>query len=245
MQKGVVFDLFHTLVDPEDFRPPDFTRVEAVSREIGFDVDAFSEFWAATALERTTTPVRVVELVDRFASSNGEALNAQQRLAVDEIMGRYQDLAINQPRPEVSLLITALESNGAKLGLLSNCHEREVRAWSDSPLAPHFDAVGFSYLIGVKKPDPRAYRHVLELLDLPASRCAYAGNGQSDELIGAAEAGFGLVVHYNAFDATNGLVTPSEQRRRAQQANVSTDQADDLAGVLNAFLERGPNHESL
>ncbi|NIA26011.1 MAG: HAD hydrolase-like protein [Gammaproteobacteria bacterium] len=233
--RAVVFDLFHTLVDPEDFRPPAFTRLEVLSVEIGIDLDAFSEFWAATSLERTTTGVRVVDLVDRFAGDLGLPLTTQQRLLTDDIMGRCQDRSIEKPRSEVSSLVVDLKARGWQLGLLSNCHEREVRAWPTSPLAPYFDTVGFSHVIGAKKPKREAYAYVLDRLDVPAARSAYVGNGQSDELVGAVEAGFALVVHYNAFDATNGLVTSAERERRADQAHVSVDTIEDLTVHFHGF----------
>jgi len=232
---AIVFDLFHTLVDPEDFRPPDFTRLEVLSHEIGIDFDAFSEFWAATSLERTTKEVRVVDLVDRFTGRIGRPLTTQQRLVIDDIMGRYQDNSIDQPRSEISSLVVDLKRRGWQLRLPSNCHEREVRAWPTSPLAPYFEAIGFSHVIGAKKPKWEAHAYVLDRLDVPAARSACVGNGQSDELVRAVDAGFGLVVHYNAFDATNGLVTSAEQERRAGQAHVSVDTIESLTVHLHGF----------
>lgn len=54
---AVVFDLFHTLVDPEDFRPHDFKRLEALSDEIGLVVrynafDAMNDLVTSAEQER-------------------------------------------------------------------------------------------------------------------------------------------------------------------------------------------------
>ena len=40
----IVFDLFHTLVDPEDFRPKDFHRAERIASLLQIDPDAFSSY---------------------------------------------------------------------------------------------------------------------------------------------------------------------------------------------------------
>src|ERR1700694_625208 len=45
---AIVFDLFHTLVDPEDFRPKDFRRADVAAEVVGLDKERFAAYWKDT-----------------------------------------------------------------------------------------------------------------------------------------------------------------------------------------------------
>ncbi len=69
-------------------------------------------------------------------------------------------------------------------------------------------------------------------LRIDPGQSVYVGNGSSDELAGARQAGFGSIVHCNVFDRSNGLVEPEEQLRRARQADTTVDAVDELDDAL-------------
>ena len=71
-------------------------------------------------------------------------------------------------------------------------------------------------------------------LRIEPGKSVYVGNGSSDELAGARQAGFGHIVHSNVFDRSNGLVEPQEQLRRARQADTTVDTVDELDDALAA-----------
>jgi putative hydrolase of the HAD superfamily len=215
---GIVFDLFHTLVDPEDFRPRNVWRLRTVAETIGGNGRDLVMFWKDTYRERTTTPVSGTDLVLRYAEENDIRLDQAQVAEISRAMGDYQDAAIVRPRPDVLAAVAALAGR-FQLAVLSNCYLEEVRAWPGSPLEDHIAAAAFSYAVGARKPEPEAYLAATERLGLSPELCAFVGNGGSNELAGARDAGFALVVHQNQFDATNGLVTEEEQERRAAQAD--------------------------
>jgi putative hydrolase of the HAD superfamily len=121
-----------------------------------------------------------------------------------------------------------------KLGLLSNCDEREFREWPHSLLAPLFDAVCASYRIGHAKPSLRAYEIVLSMLETKASRGIFVGDGGSGELEGAKESGFGQVVFMKGFVSKNGLRTPSELASLQQIADKSIDSLKELVLLLES-----------
>jgi putative hydrolase of the HAD superfamily len=231
--RGIVFDLFHTLVDPEDFRPRDSWRLRHVA-EILHDPNPreLIMFWKDTYDERTTSPVSGTELILRYAEENGIEVQDDQQAAITTHLGDYQDVAILRPEDEVLAAVKDLAERHA-LVLLSNCYAEEVVAWPNSPLARLFDGAAFSYDIGSRKPDEAAYRAATGLLDLDTGECAFVGNGGSNELRGAREAGFGLVVHQNQFNAHNGLVSEEEQDRRARQADAQITSLGELAELLD------------
>lgn len=230
---GIVFDLFHTLVDAEPLIPEGFDALTSVAETCGLDLESLAAFWSATYVERETTLVRLVDLVDRFARQEGQPLGVDQRAAVDAVFGVGKDDALRSPDARMVSLVAEL-ARRLTIGVLSNCHQREVRYWEESPLASHVNAVGRSCEIGVMKPQQQAYEWVLARLGVSAIQATYVGNGSSEELVGARQAGFGFVVHCNIFDRLNGLVSPREQRRRAAQADVSVDTVEALAAVLSS-----------
>ena len=123
----------------------------------------------------------------------------------------------------------ALRERGIRLGILSNTHALELRAWHRSPLALLVDVVALSHEIGWCKPDPAAYAHVLDRLDVPAASAAYVGDGSSDELAGARAAGFALVVL--AEQACAGAAPHDLPRLRAQ-ADTSVTALTEIVALL-------------
>lgn len=235
---GVVFDLFHTLVDTEHLRADGFDELTSIAAISGVEHGSLSTFWTETYLERETTTIDLVDLVQRWCDGVGVRLSPAQRVDVDAVLGVCKDEALRSPVPAIVSLLGSI-SDDVPIGVLSNCHEREVRHWAESPLAPHVSAFGRSSRIGVMKPHPLPYRWILEKIRGDAGTSIYVGNGSSDELLGAREAGFGTVVHCNVFDRTNGLVPEAEQRRRAGQADLSVDTIDEMTRAVSR-LTWGP-----
>ena len=229
--RGIVFDLFHTLVDPEDFRPRESWRLRHVAETIDANGRDLVMFWKDTYLERTTSPVSGTDLILRYAADNGVEVSESQVAEISGHLGDYQDTALERPRPDVQEAVASM-ADARELALLSNCYIEEVAAWPRSPLAPHFAGAAFSYAIGFRKPDRDAYLAATGLLGLGPEDCAFVGNGGSNELGGARAAGFGLVVHQNQFNEGNGLVTAEEQHRRAAQADAQITALGELEPLL-------------
>ncbi|MDJ0771406.1 MAG: HAD family hydrolase [Ilumatobacter sp.] len=233
--RGVVFDLFHTLVDTEHLRPPGYHVTHPIAELLGLDLEPLRRWWHTTSDERETTPVDLVDLVQRYLGPSGRTLTPVERTRIDGYLGVARDDVLRHPEPEMVALVGRLVAD-ARVGVLSNCYEREVRCWPESPFAPLVHGFVRSCDIGVMKPAADAYRAALDPLGIPASEAVYVGNGASDELAGAARFGFAGVIHCNVFDRSNGLVDEPEQRRRAAQSDVSVDTIVALEGALGTWL---------
>jgi HAD superfamily hydrolase (TIGR01509 family) len=228
---AVVFDLFHTLVDPEEHRPRDFDRLGEAARIVAVDPDHLRNRWEEWVPDLLRSPFRPAALIVREAGRDDDP---SLLAVVDDIIGRYQDAAILAPEPEVLDALRELRKDGVRLGLLSNAHERDVRAWDGSPLAPLFDVAGFSFRFGTAKPEPDAYRRVLEELGVDADHAAFVGDGNGGELHGAHRAGFGLVVCVTGPALRSGLRTPGEMAILAAEADVAVDSVAEIPGLLRA-----------
>lgn len=233
---AVVFDLFHTLADPEDHRHDGFHRAAHVAELLGLPVDPFVTWW--DALEETRTRGRTPpnpELFARAAVEAGVEVEPHMLATADRDYGHYQDRAIREPRPAVVDTVRQVRSHGYDLGLLSNAERRDVRGWSDSPLAPLFDAAVFSCDLGAVKPEPAMYRAVLDSLDAGVGEATYVADGGSDELTGARRAGFARVIAARWFVPANGLRTESEQRHAERDADAVAHEPADVLDFLDVL----------
>ena len=226
---AVVFDLFHTLVDPEDFRPKGFFRGVVAAQICGFQEQSFLRYWEQTSAERNTTPLPTEGWLQRYAEQVGADVPPAAVAGAAEVLSRYQTRAILQPRRQVTIAIGALREKGVRLGLLSNAHTGEAAAWASSPLAPLFDVACFSCCIGAAKPDAAAYGAVLARLGVRAEEAVFVGDGLNDELVGAKDAGFRRVIAATWFISRNGLRSPAEVERLKSQADAWIDDMDELA----------------
>ena len=118
------------------------------------------------------------------------------------------------------------------VGVLTNCHDRDIEAWGQSPISKLVDAVAFSTKIRAAKPDSDAYRAIVEMLDETAAECIYVGNGGDDELAGAAAAGFGHIVHFTWFDDAAMRTSPSERARRSAFASTTAARPEELRAAI-------------
>ena len=86
-------------------------------------------------------------------------------------------------------MLNEIATSGISLGLISNTDGSEVLDWANSPLASFFEVTIFSHVVGMVKPDPHIYQHACKNLGVAPSDCIFVGDGNSDELQGAAQVG--------------------------------------------------------
>ncbi len=236
--EAVVLDLFHTLVDPEEFRPPAFHRADHIAERLGVPREPFVRYWRETFPERLVhREPSVLEWIGEYARSVGAPASAGLLREIGREIGRVPAQALAAPRPEVLRALDELRERGIRLGLLSNCDELEVRGWATSPLARRFSFTGFSCELGFAKPDPRAYEAVLQGLGgIGPERAAFAGDGSMGELVGAKRAGFRRVVFVRAFVGHNGLRTAKQRATFARQADLTVDRFERLVPAVTRPL---------
>lgn len=167
----------------------------------------------------------------QFAAELGAGISADDRALIEADWDLTRRQALLDPPEDTLSTLTALRNRGVRLGLLSNTHALEVRSWNRSPLASMFDVTAFSHEIGVCKPDPAAHLHVLGRLGVPARSAAYVGDGGSDELAGAREAGFGLVVMAEQAPARS---APAELPRLRAQADAGVSVLSQVLDLISS-----------
>jgi FMN phosphatase YigB (HAD superfamily) len=151
-------------------------------------------------------------------------------------VGLTQRAALLDPPPSTVQTLQALRASGRRIGVLSNTHALELRAWEHSPIASLVDVVAVSHEIGVFKPDPAAYHHLLVGLDVSAAQAAYVGDGWGDELVVARGAGLGLVVL--AEEAAR-RAAPDHLPRLRSQADASVMSLDEVVLLIEQWDSGG------
>lgn len=183
---AVIFDLFGTLV-----AAPSLGERSAAARRFAEDLRV-SPAVAESALTGSWRPRH-----DGQLKSTAEVA-AHLAVCCDVLTPRANDLERSLARlagarlqPDTTLLhaLGELRHGGAKLAVLSDASPDIAEAWSQSDLAPYFDAAVFSCVAGAVKPAPELFRQVLAQLGITSHQALYCGDGGGDELIGAEGAG--------------------------------------------------------
>ncbi len=92
-------------------------------------------------------------------------------------------------RPGTFEALEAFKSAGYKLAIVSNAEGQVESDAKRFGLAPYFDVIIDSHIVGVAKPDPRIFQITLERLGVAADEVRFAGDIYSIDVEGARAAG--------------------------------------------------------
>ncbi len=92
-------------------------------------------------------------------------------------------------RPGTFEALERLKSQGFKLAIVSNAEGQVESDANRFGLAPFFDTIIDSHVVGVAKPDPRIFHIALERLGVRPEETRFAGDIYSIDMVGAQAAG--------------------------------------------------------
>lgn len=237
---AVVFDLFNTVTDPDDFRPKDFNTIAKIAEIFNLDTAAFEKYWNESAQIRNTSRSRKpLDLIEDYVSrNNGRLPSKGDLLIVDTLLGRYYDLALQNPRSDVVVTLHNLKYMGFKLGVLANTTSREISTWFRSPLSGVFETCGFSCNTGFVLPSKEAYNDILTRLGVDAGSSVYIGGREKGSLRGAKDVGFGKVIFMEGFVAKHHLQSATEMAESESIADVTVMRISELEELLKTSTPR-------
>ncbi len=223
MIKVVCFDLFSTLVD-----------VGSVPLSVGrMTADIFGmdkEHWNALCFSQhheICQPTDATDVIRTLIHSHDPETSEELiRQAVYERQNRFDYALKHHIQDDVLQGVRLLKQQGYKLVLVSNASTAEVQAWQHSPLAPYFDHSLFSCEVGFKKPDKAIYQHVCERVKHVPANCLFVGDGGSDELTGAKQAGMKALLMTR-------FLKKNRQARREIHAGVVDGEVASTTAVLD------------
>jgi len=235
--EAVVFDLFYTLVHPGTY-PGGIGRVGWLARLLHVDPSDLKARWAVfepvleagQASKHSDSLAPELRWVRAVAADLGAVVTSTDMARIEADWDLTRRQALLDPPPAAVATLVGLRERGIRLGVLSNTHGLEVRAWDRSPLAAHVDVVARSHEIGACKPDPATYAEVLRRLRVSSATAAYVGDGSSDELVGARSAGSGMVI---LAEEAAAKAAPDELPRLRAQADASVLSLTELVGLVD------------
>ncbi|MBN1934578.1 MAG: HAD family hydrolase [Anaerolineae bacterium] len=129
-------------------------------------------------------------LAPEFPAEQVAPLGAELTFQFRQSMGRRR---VVEGGREV---VDELYRRGYVLGIISNLiGTREIPEWLQADgFAPYFKAVALSSILGRRKPDPAIYLEAARLAGVEPARCIYVGDNPKRDVVGARQAGFGMVV---------------------------------------------------
>ena len=185
---AVIFDLFGTLVH-EPSRNKSLSVLKEMANTLSVPPGEFITMWRQTGDKRNLGILPTIE-------ANIKYICQELGITINETQVRHATFLRTegtrhplQPRSGAVQVLAQLKSLGYRTGLISNCTPEVPILWKETPLAPLFDVAVFSSLEGMRKPDIRIYYLAAERLGIETDKCLYIGDGDSDELNGAVNAG--------------------------------------------------------
>jgi HAD superfamily hydrolase (TIGR01509 family) len=105
-------------------------------------------------------------------------------------------------RPGTLEALERLKSAGYKLAIVSNAEGRVEADCRRFGLAPFFDTIIDSHVVGVEKPDPRIFHIALERLGVAPDEARFAGDIYAIDVLGARAAGIesALIDQHGRYD---------------------------------------------
>jgi HAD superfamily hydrolase (TIGR01549 family) len=204
---AVLFDMGYTLIY---FEPIQEVIVQEALRAIGVERSvqevnaAVQVVWGAYYAEAATTSFPATEkyshqvelelskgLLEELGVNTEEAALRTYRQALESGFNRPGAL---RPYSEVVEVLTALQEQGYRLGIVSNwswnLRDRVVQAGLD----PFFELVWASACAGCNKPHPRIFEQALAQMELSPERALYIGDSYSHDVAGARNAGVDVLL---------------------------------------------------
>ena len=210
--QAVLFDFGHTLMDfgrteealrgaysvirdrlanwVEDRAPPEIdVLVERVAEEIDRRVER-------SYLQRRLEELDIIEEFEEAFDAIGYKLPPE---LIREVVELDHEALVNSVRiePETIEILEKLKADGLKLGLVSNVSQlpellhRDIKAFG---IARFLDGVAFSSEIGVRKPRPQIFEHVLDQIGTKPTDAVFVGDRLVDDIAGAQAVGMRAVL---------------------------------------------------
>ncbi len=125
--------------------------------------------------------------------------NVPDAVLIDELV-RADDLGWSEVEPLTQQLISDIADSGTALAVLSNAPSSMGRLVEGAPWAAAFQRLFFSGDLGLVKPDPEIYLHLIESLGAAPDEVAFLDD-RADNIAGAIDAGIHGFVFTDAAQA--------------------------------------------
>ena len=206
--RAVIFDLYGTLAD--DLRNPrrqelKYRRWKSKAAAIlRVPVDDFTRVWSETVPGQSVGEIAGGRAPYELICGALEVDVGEDQLEHAAQVGLEYVRSALKPRDGSIETLGRLRDAGVRTGLISNCLGDTSELWSSTPFASLLDTSILSYDVGLVKPDHRIYALACSRIEVEPGNCLYVGDGGSNELTGATNAGMDAVLIRAPDDTENG-----------------------------------------
>ena len=184
--KAVVFDLFETLIT--EWGHEKYTK-HKMCDDLGVDKDRFNVFWKEKEEGRYLGEIDFEGSVLYAGSMLGKEIDPDTLAYVLNKRTAAKATCFENIDPDVFHMLETIKKLGLRTAIVSNCSSEEVKVIRESELYRYFDEVVLSYEVHMKKPDRAIYEEAASRLGVKSKDCIFVGDGGSNELQGARDAG--------------------------------------------------------
>ncbi|MFD9478710.1 MULTISPECIES: HAD family hydrolase [Streptomyces] len=188
--RAVVFDLWKTLVPlPDSVKQRAFIET---CHALGVAPQELRGPWQAGRVTRETTPL--TDYLAALRVSLGAGWSRAQAAEAMRVRRKNHGAGFADLSPGAVEVLSSLRQAGLRTGLVSNCSSDVRDMLDESALGDQFEVQVLSAEVGLMKPDPQIFRLAAQRLGVDCSQCLYVGDGNDNELAGAAESGMQAVL---------------------------------------------------
>jgi putative hydrolase of the HAD superfamily len=220
-KRAVVFDLYHTLTAPES----GWGDATATWTVLGVTHEAWDEQLLEHSRDRLvgikTDPLAIV----REMAHAIDPTIPEERIRTATANRLLRRAAALRDIPEANVaVLRRLKAQGKLLALLSNADVMEISGWDETEAGRLFDTAVVSCRVGLVKPERAIYELCLRELGVSADEAAFVGDGGSDELQGAKDAGMIAIMVTGVMKE----LWPERVTARLHQADYVIEQLSEL-----------------
>lgn len=184
--KAVIFDLFETLIT--EWGHKKYTKNELCA-DLNIRRDDFDTYWNEKASAQYLGTITFQESLHYVCEKCGRTVTPAQIETITAKRIQTKSDCFDYILPEVLDLLEQIKVMGLKTAIVSNCSSEEVEILRESKLCDYFDEIILSYEVHMKKPDTCIYEEAAKRLGVSNCECLFVGDGGSNELSGAENAG--------------------------------------------------------
>ena len=184
--KAVIFDLFETLIT--EWGHEKYTK-RKMCEDLGVEKERFDVFWKEKEEDRYLGKIDFEGSVRYAGNKLGKDIDSDTLTYVINKRTSAKASCFENIEPEVFRMLETIKKMGLRTAIVSNCSSEEVKVIRESELYRYFDEVVLSYEVHMKKPECSIYDEVARRLGIEPKDCIFVGDGGSNELQGAKNAG--------------------------------------------------------
>lgn len=186
--EAIIFDLFETLVTP---RSHDVVRpTQSIAERLNVGESNYSKFWPDLNDEWDRGNIVSYQgVLTHLCSQSGVEPNTSE---IEDIVAEFRAHILKiftRIDPAIEEMLKNLKKLGFRLGVVTNAANLDTEGWDECTIARYFDVFVASHEVGLIKPEIGIYLLACEQLKVDPSDAIFVGDGGSNELHGAKEAG--------------------------------------------------------